>query len=118
VGLCVQWTGNQQIVFIWAGTMHIIALAIFWVWFKGRIPHVSVDQDLDVDHTHRGLAIAGVVVAILGAGLAWVVLNNWDYLVAAVKIQGAVQSEVVAVAIFLIGAALFYASRPKKRLTA
>jgi hypothetical protein len=35
-----------------------------------------------------------------------------------VKIQGAVQSVVVAAAIFLIGAALFYASRPKKPLAA
>src|SRR5690349_12686328 len=114
VGLCVQWTGNQQIVFIWAGTMHIIALALFWFWFKGNIPHVSVDKNLDVGHTHRGLAIAGVLVAILGAVLAWLVMDNWEYLKSAVKIQGAVQSEVVAVAIFLIGAALFYASRPKK----
>jgi hypothetical protein len=40
--------------------------------------------------------------------------SNWEYLKAVVKIQGAVQSVVVAVAIFLIGGALFYASRPKK----
>jgi ACS family hexuronate transporter-like MFS transporter len=117
-GLSVQWTGNQQIVFIWAGTMHIIALAIFWFWFKGHIPHVSVDKALDTSHSHGGLAISGVLVAILGAGLAWLVINNWEYLKGAVKIQGAVQSVVVAIAIFLIGAALFYASRPKKQLTA
>jgi MFS transporter, ACS family, hexuronate transporter len=114
VGLSVQWTGNQQIVFIWAGTMHLIALAIFWVWFKGNIPHVSVDQQLEVNHTHRGLAVSGVLVAVLGAALAWLVVGNWEYLKDAVKIQGAVQSVVVAIAIFLIGAALFYASRPKK----
>lgn len=114
VGLSVQWTGNQQIVFIWAGTMHIIALAIFWFWFKGRIPHVSVDTQLEVNHSHRGLAISGVLVAALGAALAWLVINNFEYLKTAVKVQGAVQSVVVAVAIFLIGAALFYASRPKK----
>jgi hypothetical protein len=94
--------------------MHLIALAIFWVWFKGRIPHVSVDQQLEVNHTHQGLAISGVLVAMLGATLAWLVTNNWEYLKGAVKIQGAVQSMVVAIAIFLIGVALFYASRPKR----
>ena len=116
VGLSVQWTGNQQIVFVWAGTMHLIALALFWVWFKGKIPHVSVDQPLDVNHTHKGLAISGVVVAIAGGALALLVTNNWEYLKGVVKIQGAVQSVVVAVAIFLIGAALFYASRPRAPL--
>ena len=25
-GLAVQWTGNQQIVFVWAGGMHLLAL--------------------------------------------------------------------------------------------
>ncbi len=71
-----------------------------------------------MNHTHNGLAISGVLVAILGAALAWLVIGNWEYLKGAVKIQGAVQSVVVAIAIFLIGAALFYASRPKKMAVA
>jgi MFS transporter, ACS family, hexuronate transporter len=113
VGIAVQWKGNQQYVFVWAGTMHLLALALFWFWFKGRIPHVNVDDALDVGHAHRGLAISGVIVAIAGVVLAGLVVENWEFLKGVVKIQGAVQSAVVAAAIFLIGAALFYASRPR-----
>lgn len=113
-GLVVQWTGQQQIVFMWAGVMHLLALALFWVWFRGRIVQVDVDTPLDVSRTHKGLAIAGTIVAVAGAALAAVVLGNWDYLKGAVRITGAVQSIVVAAAVFLIGVALFYASRPRR----
>jgi MFS transporter, ACS family, hexuronate transporter len=113
-GLAVQWTGNQQIVFVWAGLMHVLALALFWFWFKGRFVQIDVDKPLDVGGTHGGLALAGVIVAAAGAVLAALVFGNWDYLVGAVKITGAVQSAVVAGAVFFIGLALFYASRPQK----
>jgi ACS family hexuronate transporter-like MFS transporter len=113
-GLAVQWTGNQQIVFVWAGTMHILALALFWFWFKGRFAQIDVDRPLDVSRTHGGLAIAGSIVAAVGVTLAVLVASNWDYLKGAVKITGAVQSSVVAGAVFLIGMALFYASRARK----
>jgi ACS family hexuronate transporter-like MFS transporter len=111
--LAVQWTGNQQIVFVWAGTMHVLALALFWFWFKGRFAQIDVDRPLDVSRTHGGLAIAGGIVAAVGISLAALVASNWDYLKSAVKITGAVQSSVVAAAVFLIGLALFYASRPR-----
>ena len=113
-GLAVQWTGNQQIVFVWAGLMHILALALFWFWFKGRFVQIDVDKPLDVSRTHGGLAISGGIVALAGAALAALVISNWEYLKGVVKITGAVQSAVVAAAVFLIGLALFYASRPKK----
>ena len=112
-GLAVQWTGNQQIVFVWAGCMHLIGLALFWFWFHGRIVQVDVDTPLDVRHTHRGLAISGAIVALAGIALAVLVGSNWEYLKSGVKITGAVQSGVVAGAVFLIGVALFYASRPR-----
>jgi len=113
-GLAVQWTGEQQIVFVWAGLMHILALALFWFWFKGRFVQIDVDKPLDVSRTHGGLAISGGIVALVGATLAALVISNWEYLKSVVKITGAVQSAVVAAAVFLIGLALFYASRPKK----
>ncbi len=112
-GLVVQWTGEQRIVFVWAGLMHLTSLAIFWIWFRGRIVQVDMDTPLDVRHTHRGLAVSGALVALAGITLAVLVSSNWDYLKGAVKITGAVQSGVVAGAVFLIGAALFYASRPR-----
>jgi hypothetical protein len=93
--------------------MHITALALFWFWFRGRIVQVNIDTPLDVTRTHAGLATSGSVVALAGAALATLVYNNWEYLKGAVRITGAVQSAVVAAAVFLIGAALFYASRPK-----
>ena len=46
-GLVVQWTGNQQIVFVWAGVMHLAGLALFWFWFHGRFVQVNVDAGLD-----------------------------------------------------------------------
>jgi ACS family hexuronate transporter-like MFS transporter len=112
-GLAVQWTGNQQIVFVWAGLMHVLALALFWIWFKGKFVQIDVDTPLDVGRTHRGLAVSGGIVAAAGAGLAVLVASNWDYLVQVVKITGAVQSAVVAAAVFAIGAALLHASRAR-----
>jgi hypothetical protein len=76
---------------------------------------IDVDTPLDVSRTHGGLAVSGMIVAALGAVLASLVSANWGYLVDAVQITGAVQSIVVAAAVFAIGVALFYASRPRKR---
>jgi hypothetical protein len=92
----------------------VLALALFWFWFKGRFVQIDVDTPLDVSRTHGGLALSGAIVAAAGAALAALVIGNWGYLVNVVKITGAVQSIVVAAAVFLIGVALFYASRPKK----
>jgi hypothetical membrane protein len=67
-----------------------------------------------VSRAHGGLAIAGGLVALIGAALAALVFSNWEYLKGVVKITGAVQSIVVAAAVFLIGVGLFYASRPRR----
>ena len=91
-----------------------MALLLFWLWFKGRIEQIDVDTTLDVSRTHGGLAVAGVLVALAGLVLATLVASNWEYLKDAVRITGAVQSGVVAGAVFFIGLALFYASRPKR----
>jgi MFS transporter, ACS family, hexuronate transporter len=114
-GLAVQWTGNQQIVFVWAGGMHLLALALFWFWFKGRFVQVNVDAGLDESVAHRNLVVAGAAVTAFGAALcAWVYLN-WSMMVSVVKTTGAAQAAVVAVGFVVIGAALLYAGAPKKK---
>jgi ACS family hexuronate transporter-like MFS transporter len=114
VGLAVQWTGNQQMVFIWAGCMHLSALLLFWVWFKGRIEPVNVDRGLNLQSPSPGLAIAGAIVCAFGALVGWYVYRNWDFLVGVVKVSGGAQAIVVSVGIVIIGAALLWASRPQK----
>jgi MFS transporter, ACS family, hexuronate transporter len=114
VGLAVQWTGNQQLVFIWAGFMHLSALALFWVWFKGRIVPVNVDRVLNLDTPSRALAVSGVLVCTFGALVGWFVYQNWDYLIGVVRISGGAQAIVVSVGILIIGAALLWASRPQR----
>jgi MFS transporter, ACS family, hexuronate transporter len=118
VGLAVQWTGNQQLVFIWAGFMHLSALLFFWIWFRGRITQVDVDDTarLQLDRSHRALAISGAIVCTFGALVGWFVYSNWVYLVSVVKISGGAQAIVVAVGIGVIGAALLFASRPRRAL--
>ena len=114
VGLAVQWTGNQQMVFIWAGCMHLTALAFFWFWFKGRIVPVNVDRGLDLQNSNPRLALSGAIVCAFGAFLGVFVYRNWDYLVSVVKLSGGAQAIVVATGIFIIGSALLWASRPQK----
>ena len=79
VGLIVQWTGNQQLVFVWAGMMHLISLALFWLWFRGRFTQVDVDAGLDTSRTNLALAIGGALVAAGGALLSVFVMNRWEY---------------------------------------
>jgi ACS family hexuronate transporter-like MFS transporter len=114
VGLVVQWTGNQQFVFIWAGFMHLSALALFWFWFRGRIVAVDMDGKQDLARPHRVLATSGVIVCAFGAALGWFVFRQWDYLVSVVKISGGAQAIVVASGIVIIGSALLWASRPQR----
>jgi len=114
VGMAVQWTGNQQMVFLWAGAMHLTSLAIFWFWFKGRIEQVNVDGGIDLRRRHGGLVAAGLAVSAFGALLAWFVAHSWDNIVAIVKISGAAQTAVVAGGVIIIGLALLYASRAQR----
>jgi MFS transporter, ACS family, hexuronate transporter len=114
-GLAVQWTGNQQIVFVWAGGMHLAALLLFWFWFKGRFVQVNVDAGLDESVAHPALVIAGLVVATIGGALCAWVYANWEMMVSAVRVTGASQAAVVAVGFVVIGAGLLIAGAPKRR---
>ncbi len=115
VGLIVQWTGNQQLVFVWAGIMHLISLALFWLWFRGRFTQVDVDAPLDTSRTHRGArdrwrARGGAAALALGAyvmnTLGLSSRRREDHRRAAAPRRSPAVSWSSALA-------LFYASRPK-----
>ena len=87
-GLAVQWTGTQQIVFVWAGAMHLLSLALFWFWFKGRFTQVNVDAGLDMSGGASGTGIVGgLAVLAVGIVLLVYVSQHWDYIVSIVKIH-------------------------------
>lgn len=115
VGLAVQWTGTQQIAFVLAGVMHLLALTLFWFWFKARFVQVNVDAGLDTRGAHRGLIGGAVVILVAGVCLLSFVSRNWDYIVSIVKFSGALQAAIAAGGFGVIGLALLYAGLPKKR---
>lgn len=115
--MTIQWTGNQQLIFVWAGLMHPLSLLIYWLWLGTRFTPVNVDSPPDETVAHRPLLTAGVLLGIAGAGLSLVIWQNWAVCVAAAKLAGAAQAATAAAGVVLIGAALVYAGWPKTRRT-
>ncbi len=113
--LAIQWTGKQQLVFIWAAFMHLISLAIFWFWFRGRFDPVNVDAGVDLHSRHTPLVTAGSIIAVVGVTLAVSIGLNWELCVSATSLSGAAQAVTAAVGVFLIGSGLLYAGLPKSR---
>ena len=113
--LAVQWTGTQQIVFVWAGGMHLAALLLFWLWFKGRFVQVNVDADIDESKPHVGLIVSGVVLMAFGAVLGAWEYGNLELIISVVKVTGAAGAAVVAGGFAIIGMGLIYAGIPKRR---
>jgi ACS family hexuronate transporter-like MFS transporter len=114
VGLIVEWTGNQQLIFILAGVMHLSSLLLFWIWFRGRFTQVDVDKPIDLSHPHSPLLIGGVLVALGGVALTAWVMNHWDYIVQILKLNGALGAGTVAAGCVVVGAALVYAALPRR----
>lgn len=111
--LAVQWTGNQQIVFIAAGVMHPLSLLIFWLWLRGRFDQVDLAQGTDLSRTHKPLLFAGGIILALGIALVLLIVNNWELCVAAATYSGAVSAVTAAAGVGLIGLTLGYAGLPK-----
>jgi ACS family hexuronate transporter-like MFS transporter len=111
-GLAVQWTGNQQIVFVWAGVMHLLALALFWFWFKGASCRSTSTPARRSSRTHRRPASPAP-----SSLAAWRLLGC---VVSELGLHGEPSSShgrrcrrVVAARVLVIGA-LFYAGAPKR----
>lgn len=113
--LVVQWTGNQQKIFVWAGLMHPISLAIFWFWLGNEFTRANVEQLPDLSRWHRPLLTAGTGIGLVGGTAAFAIVANWDVCVAAVKVPGAAQALTAACGVLLIGIALLYAGSGRNR---
>lgn len=116
--LSIQWTGKQQMVFIWAAFMHLISLAIFWFWFHGRFEPVNVDAAIDLHSRHTPLLVSGSLIGLIGLALAALIGLNWQTCVAATSLSGAAQALTAACGVFGIGSGLAYAGLPKRRPSA
>jgi ACS family hexuronate transporter-like MFS transporter len=114
VALAVQWTGNQQMVFIWAGLMHPISLAIYWFWIGPAFKPASVDEIPDLGRTHPGVLTAGAATMVVGAGLLALIYAWWDVAVRATSVAGAAQAATAAAGVVLIGLALLYAGMARR----
>jgi ACS family hexuronate transporter-like MFS transporter len=111
----IQWTGNQEFIFLLAGIMHPISLLIFWIVLRGHFDRVDTDQPLDLSKPHTGLLTTGAIAFCLGAGLTAVIAAHWDVWIAAVQFSGAIQACTAAAGVCLIGIALVYAGAPKRK---
>jgi ACS family hexuronate transporter-like MFS transporter len=116
--LAIQWTGKQEMVFIWAAFMHLTSLGIFWLWFRGRFDPVDVDAGIDMHSRHAPLLASGTVIGLVGVALALLIAFNWDVCVRATSLSGAAQALTAAVGVFVIGCGLAYAGLAKKQRTA
>ena len=113
--LTIQWTGKQELVFIYAGAMHLISLLIFWLWFRGRFVPVDVDAGIDLHSRHTPLLVSGGIIAAVGVTLATLIALNWDVCVRATSASGAAQAVTGAVLVCLIGFALLYSGMAKTK---
>jgi ACS family hexuronate transporter-like MFS transporter len=107
--LTIEWTGNQQLIFIWAGVMHPISLLIYWLWLKGTFTMANVDRLPDLGRASQPLLAAGSILGVAGVALVGVIAANWRACVQAARLAGAAQAVTAAVGVTLIGAALLYA---------
>ncbi len=116
--MTIQWTGNQQLIFVWAGLMHPLSLLIFWFWLGPDFRVANVDAPPDQERTHTPLLIAGVVLVAVGVTLAGVIWANWDVCVRAAKLAGAAQAATAALGVCIIGLMLAYAGTGRRQAAA
>jgi ACS family hexuronate transporter-like MFS transporter len=113
--MTIQWTGNQQLIFIWAGLMHPVSLLVYWLWLGADFRAADVDSPPDQAKPHKALLAAGSLLAVAGAVLAVVIWSNWEVCVKAAKLAGAAQAATAACGVVVIGAALVYAGMGRRQ---
>ncbi len=113
--MVIQWTGNQQAIFIWAGLMHPVSWLLLRFWLGKDFQPAQMTKLPDLSRRFPPLLIAGFSVIGVGlvAGLA--ILLNWDHCVAAVRLPGAAQAVTAASGVVLLGLALLYAGAGRRQ---
>ncbi len=112
--MTIQWTGNQRLIFLWAGLMHPLSLLIYWFWLRADFTPADVDAPPDIARASVPLLATGGLLAAAGAGGGGWISAHWAACVAAAKLSGAAQGATAAAGIGLIGLALLYAGLPRK----
>jgi MFS transporter, ACS family, hexuronate transporter len=112
--LAIQWTGNQQTVFILMGLMHPLALLIFWVRLRGRFEQVDLTHGPDMLGRDRALLTGGALTGLVGGALLLLIAIFWDLCVQAATPAGAAQAATAAGGVCLVGLVLVYAGLPKR----
>lgn len=113
--LAIQWTGNQQTVFITMGLLHPLALLIFWLVLRGRFEQVDLTRLPNMMGADRALIIAGSAIAVAGAFLLALITLNWELCVQAATPAGAAQAATAAGGVCLVGLAILYAGSPRRQ---
>ncbi|MDB6115835.1 MAG: transporter [Lacunisphaera sp.] len=112
--MTIQWTGNQKLIFIWAGLMHPLSLLIYWLWLRNDFTPANVDAVMDVSHSNKPLIGGGAALAVIGVLGTGLIASNWQTCVNAAKLAGAAGAATAAAGVIIIGVALVYAGLPKK----
>jgi ACS family hexuronate transporter-like MFS transporter len=120
VGLFLQWTGKYYPIFIWAGFMHILSLALYLILVGPRMTRADVDSPQDRAF-HVPLAISGVIVTLIGLAGALVTWTHWQYILDVTNKPGAKEKVAsaaaggltAAIGFALVGLLLLYAALPK-----
>jgi ACS family hexuronate transporter-like MFS transporter len=112
--MVIQWTGNQQAIFIWAGLMHPISWLLLRFWLGKDFKRVQMDKLPDLTQSFRPLLLAGAAVIGVGIVAALAIVSNWHACVAQVRLPGAAQAITAATGVVLLGIALLYAGAPRR----
>jgi MFS transporter, ACS family, hexuronate transporter len=112
--MVIQWTGNQQMIFVWAGFMHPLSWVLCRLWLGKQFKPANVDQLPDLSRSYKPLLVAGSLITLVGLAAAALIVMNWGACVAQVKVPGAAQAATAAAGVVLIGMALCYAGMSRK----
>jgi ACS family hexuronate transporter-like MFS transporter len=116
-GVTIQWLGNQQAIFIWAGLMHPLSWLLMRALLGRQFRPVMLEDRLDISVPSRPLQWGGVVAVLIGVTGVAAIAANWGACVAAARSASAVAAAVTAAGgACVIGLLLFYAGSAHRKL--